>query len=161
MYKIRKNINEKHVFLRELRTFDVEDSSCREEFDSHYVDTAIVAWYQSKEQFNHHVSTHVSDIVTRNADGTNLPYHYALLVAFPSLCSSLDKLTGGIISGMPLEGVLLLACHRIVFFVGVAPTLMWLEFMLCDKTTTGERHEGYCLAFFWSIVLTLPVIIIG
>lgn len=152
LHSLRKNMKAKHVFLNDLRTFDVSESVCRSDFDSEYIDTAIAAWWGEKEKFNEHVKTTVGDIVAAGAGSIDLPWHYAVLATFPAgVLHSLDEIATSWASGVPWQAILLYAFLGVGTGLGFFPSVAKFAFMFAGWSTSGVGKESRCASVLWSV----------
>ena len=83
---------EKHTFFEALRSFDVRQSACQNTFDDEFINSAIIAWYGSVDEFNNHVRTTVLGSLTTLRGSAQLPYSYAAFTCFPVFCNYSDGL---------------------------------------------------------------------
>eukprot|EP00439_Symbiodinium_sp_Y106_P010250 s4694_g1.t1 len=112
---LRSNYREKHKLRQDLRQFDLDKVSCREEFDRKFIHAAISKWYGTKEAFTEFVRQDLrKDLEPRLA--ARFPIRYHLLICAAILCASLEFFLALWKAGAPTESIL---CFAMAIVLGV------------------------------------------
>ncbi|CAE7474323.1 unnamed protein product [Symbiodinium sp. CCMP2456] len=86
---LRSNYREKHQLRRELQQFDLNQVSCREEFDRKFIHAAISKWYGSKDAFTEFVRQDLRQHL-EPCLATRFPMRYLLLLSAAQWSVSLE-----------------------------------------------------------------------
>lgn len=86
---LRSNFREKHQLRRELQRFDLDQVSCREEFDRKFIHAAISKWYGSKDAFTEFVRQDLRQHL-EPCLATRFPMRYLLLLSAAQMSVSLE-----------------------------------------------------------------------
>ncbi|CAE7470298.1 pucI [Symbiodinium microadriaticum] len=101
---LRRFIAEKQTLLEGLANFDVDKSECRLDFDSQFVNTAIEAWYGSKDAFNQYVRGALRRELV--AQATHVPVAYFLLFSTIPMLPGVEITVGMWLDGLPYDFIL-------------------------------------------------------
>lgn len=140
---LRRFIAEKQTLLEGLANFDVDKSECRLDFDSQFVDTAIEAWYGSKDAFNQYVRGALRKELV--AQATHVPVAYFLLFSTIPMLPGVEITVGMWLDGLPYDFILArIMAFLIGFGVGSQLLSLKLLFYLCDRFASPRMGSCAC-----------------
>lgn len=119
---LRRQSFMRRVLLTQLRNFDVDRAECRNDFDRHYIEAAILHWYGSKEKFAAYVRGPLAfELLTRLSNNHVMMAGYVLIVLSAPVAAGLELCMSLWIGGAPWEVLL-------ARFIGM---VVGTEFLFC------------------------------
>ena len=142
-HTLRRFIAEKQTLVEGLANFDVDKSECRLDFDSQFVNTAIEAWYGSRDAFNQYVRGALRKEFV--AQATHVPVAYFLLFSTIPMLPGLEITVGMWLDGLPHDFIWARIMAWVIGF-GVGSQLLSLKllFHLCDRFASPRMGSCAC-----------------
>ncbi|CAE7207427.1 pucI [Symbiodinium sp. CCMP2456] len=142
-HTLRRFIAEKQTLVEGLANFDVDKSECRLDFDSQFVNTAIEAWYGSRDAFNRYVRGALRKELV--AQATHVPVAYFLLFSTIPMIPGVEITVGMWLDGLPYDFIWArILAWLIGFGVGSQLVSLRLLFYLCDRFASPRMGSCAC-----------------
>ena len=141
---LRKSLTLKRQLFSELDAFDLNQVSCREDFDKKFIHEAIVQWYGSLDEFTAYVRGPLRKELLADHSGTSLPLQYTLMIVTPIVSLGIDVIMAHIKAGTPSRMVLMF--------------LFWFGMFLCShfppvKAPLLSILQSLGLFIVWTVVI--------
>eukprot|EP00439_Symbiodinium_sp_Y106_P078763 s2796_g17.t1 len=148
MHAMRVNTRAKHRLISELRGFDLNQASCRTDFDKEFIYSAIREWYGSTEAFTEYVRGPLREEMLGSDElRLQFPLPYLLLASTCPISASLNTLAALWVAGAP---AVVVATEFMAFTLGFYSfwflPMTKLAIYLCDRFA-APRWSGCCMDY--------------
>ncbi|CAE7264100.1 hypothetical protein AK812_SmicGene22559 [Symbiodinium microadriaticum] len=156
---LRKSLTLKRQLFSELDAFDLNQVSCREDFDKKFIHEAIVQWYGSLDEFTAYVRGPLRKELLADHSGTSLPLQYTLMIVTPIVSLGIDVITAHIKAGTPYRMVLSYGFGMVLGnYLSYAMFLFWFGMFLCShfppvKAPLLSILQSLGLFIVWIVVI--------
>eukprot|EP00435_Cladocopium_sp_Y103_P069634 s456_g33.t1 len=140
---LRRQSFMRRVLLTQLRNFDVDRAECRNDFDRHYIEAAILHWYGTKEKFAEYVRGPLAfEFLDRLTNNHVKLGAYVLIILSAPVAAGLELCMSLWIGGAPWEVLL----SRFIGMV-VGTELLFCAMMLMVSMNLCDILAKPCCGF--------------
>ena len=129
----RKKYREKHQLVRDMRSFDLDELHCENDFDRDFILGAVEKWYGSREAFTGLVRGSLCEELLNLLPSPHLPFCYAALLATSLASFFLESAASLHLSGADSSALAVYVLSWGSFFLCAVPVAFNLTFFMADR----------------------------